>query len=152
MRRSLVQSWVRAQMSFLLTASSNYRGSSCLPLRGLKCSLSHVWHSTLKVGAVVLTGLQLIGFWGRKCATDLFPSKGRGPFNVEFCQKYGSFKMFVCFSYFRNCLEKVRSSNSDQDGWKRVVAIALSLSLLTLLANFIGRSLPMGILTTNVKK
>ena len=71
-----------------------------------------------------LTGLEVIGLWEIKCATDTLSSKGRGSFDIEFCPKTCSSKTLVWLYYFRNCLGKVCSSNFDRDMAKRVTATA----------------------------
>ena len=72
----------------------------------------------------LLPGLQLFGLREIKCATDTLPSKERSSFDIEFCPEYCCSKTLVWFSRFRNCLEEVRSSNSDWDMSKRVIAFA----------------------------
>ena len=71
-----------------------------------------------------LTGLEVIGLWEIKCATDTLSSKGRGSFDIEFCPKTCSSKTLVWLYYFRNCLGKVCSSNFDRDMAKRVTVCA----------------------------
>ena len=72
----------------------------------------------------LLPGLQLFGLREIKCATDTLPSKERSSFDIEFCPKNCCSKTLGWLSRFRNCLEKVRSSNLDRDRAKRVIGVA----------------------------
>ena len=53
-----------------------------------------------------------------------FLARDVDPLILSFVKKKCCSKTLVWLSRFRNCLEKVRSSNSDQDRAKRVIGVA----------------------------